>query len=194
MNKPVIAGVAIAALGIIVAVAIAAKYGVANMGNQPQYAQVVDVQPISKTTTSSHPHQVCRDETVTHQEPYKDQHQIGGAVVGGVVGGLLGNQIGGGKGNTLATLGGAAAGAFAGHEIQKKHQEDNATYTTVENRCHTVADKTSSTKTVGYDVTYTYNGVQQHVRMDHDPGVGTKLPVSQGVVVATGDNGTTSQQ
>jgi len=178
MNKPVIAGVAIAALGIIAAVAIAAKYGVANVGGGPEYAQVVSVQPVKETTRT--PHEVCGDETVVHREPYKDQHQIGGAVVGGVIGGLLGNQIGGGKGKTLATVGGAAAGAFAGHEIQKQHQENNATYTTVEHRCHTVTSQTS--RTVAYDVTYEYNGQQQHVRMDHDPG--TRVRVSNGVVIA----------
>jgi uncharacterized protein YcfJ len=41
---------------------------------------------------------------------------IGGAVVGG----LLGHQVGGGTGKTLATVGGAAAGAYAGNEVQKQ--------------------------------------------------------------------------
>ena len=206
MNKPVIAGVAIAALGIIAAVAISAHYVVANGDNAPmqatapaasiaasptaadaqpepsapsqQFAQVVAVQPITKTSTSENPRQVCEDVQVVHQEPYKDKNQVGGAVVGGVVGGLLGHQVGGGKGKTLATVGGAAAGAFAGHEIQKQHQKNNATYTTTENRCHTVVDKSSKTHTVGYDVTYLFNGQPRHTRMDRNPGVGTGLPVN----------------
>ncbi len=178
MNKPIIAGVAIAALGIIAAVAIAAKYGVANIGGGPQYAQVVSVEPVKETTST--PQQVCGDETVVHNEPYKDRHQIGGAVAGALIGGLVGHQIGGGRGKDLATVGGAVAGGFAGHEIQKEHQEDNATYTTVEHRCHTVTSQTS--RTVAYDVTYEYNGQQLHVRMDHDPG--TRVQVSNGVVVA----------
>ena len=37
-----------------------------------------------------------------------------------MVGGLLGHQVGGGTGKTLATVGGAAAGAYAGNEVQKK--------------------------------------------------------------------------
>lgn len=178
MNKPVIAGVAIAALGIIVAVAIAAKYGVANIGGGPQYAQVVSVHPVKNTT--SMPHEVCGDEAVTHQEPYRDQHQIGGSAIGAVAGALIGHQIGGGKGKDLATIAGAVGGGVAGHEIQKHHQENNPTYTTVEHRCHRVTSHTS--KTVGYDVTYEYNGQQQHVRMDHDPG--SRVQVSNGVVVA----------
>jgi outer membrane lipoprotein SlyB len=42
-----------------------------------------------------------------------------GAVAGGVVGGLLGNQIGGGSGQKIATVAGAAGGAYAGHQIEK---------------------------------------------------------------------------
>ncbi len=150
----------------------------------PQFAQVVAVQPITESATTSKPRQVCRDEQVSVPEPYKDKHQIGGAVVGGLVGALAGNQVGGGKGKTLATVAGAAGGAFAGHEIQKNHQENNATRTETRNVCHTVTDKTTSSKTVGYDVTYTLNGQAGHVRMNHNPGVGTGLPVRNGVVVA----------
>lgn len=155
----------------------------------PQFAQVVAVQPITQSSTTSKPRQVCRDEQVSVPEPYKDKHQIGGAVVGGLAGGLLGNQVGGGKGKTLATLAGAAGGALAGHEIQKNHQENNATRTETRNVCHTVTDKTTSTKTVGYDVTYTLNGQSGHVRMDRNPGVGTGLPVRDGVVVANDQQG-----
>lgn len=42
-----------------------------------------------------------------------------GAVAGGVVGGLLGNQVGGGSGQKIATVAGAAGGAYAGHQIEK---------------------------------------------------------------------------
>ena len=151
----------------------------------PQFAQVVAVQPITKSVTTSKPRRVCRDEQVAVPETYKDKNQIGGAVVGGLVGALAGHQIGGGKGKTLATVGGAAAGAFAGHEIQKRHQENNASRMETRNVCHTVTDKSTSSKTVGYDVTYTLNGQAGHIRMDHNPGVGTGLPVHDGVVVAS---------
>jgi len=35
-----------------------------------------------------------------------------------VVGGLLGHQVGGGRGNTVATIGGAVAGAMAGNAVE----------------------------------------------------------------------------
>ena len=34
-------------------------------------------------------------------------------------GGVLGHQIGSGRGNTVATIAGAGAGAYAGHQIEK---------------------------------------------------------------------------
>lgn len=105
----------------------------------PQFAQVVAVQPITQSSTTSKPRQVCRDEQVSVPEPYKDKHQIGGAVVGGLAGGLLGNQVGGGKGKTLATVGGAVAGGYVGNKVQKNAQ-DKKTYYTTERRCRTVYD------------------------------------------------------
>ena len=43
-----------------------------------------------------------------------------GMVAGGVVGGVIGHQIGGGRGNTVATIAGAAGGAYVGNEVEKK--------------------------------------------------------------------------
>ena len=40
----------------------------------------------------------------------------GGAAVGAIGGALVGSLIGGGTGNTLATVGGAAAGGYAGSQ------------------------------------------------------------------------------
>lgn len=42
-----------------------------------------------------------------------------GAVAGGVIGGVLGNQVGGGSGRKIATVAGAAGGAYAGHQAEK---------------------------------------------------------------------------
>lgn len=42
-----------------------------------------------------------------------------GVIACGVLGCLLGNQIGSGRGNTAATILGAAGGAYAGHQVEK---------------------------------------------------------------------------
>ena len=42
-----------------------------------------------------------------------------GAIGGAVVGGVLGNQVGDGSGRRIATVAGAAGGAYAGHQVEK---------------------------------------------------------------------------
>jgi outer membrane lipoprotein SlyB len=49
-----------------------------------------------------------------------------GTIAGAVVGGILGNQVGGGSGNTAATVIGAAGGAYAGHQLEKRNQSQPA--------------------------------------------------------------------
>ncbi len=46
-----------------------------------------------------------------------------GLVAGGVLGGVLGHQVGSGRGKDLATVAGAAGGAYAGNEAEKKIKE-----------------------------------------------------------------------
>ncbi|HUR89357.1 MAG TPA: glycine zipper 2TM domain-containing protein [Ramlibacter sp.] len=46
-----------------------------------------------------------------------------GMAVGGVLGGVVGNQIGHGSGRGAATVLGAAGGAYAGHEIERKGRQ-----------------------------------------------------------------------
>jgi outer membrane lipoprotein SlyB len=65
-----------------------------------------------------------------------------GTIAGGVLGGVLGHQIGGGRGNTAATILGAAGGAYAGNQVEKninkpvmrydvKVAMDNGSYKTI---------------------------------------------------------------
>jgi uncharacterized protein YcfJ len=89
----------------------------------------------STSTTPKKTHTVCEDVTV--QDQPSDKHQIAGMAIGGVAGGLLGNQIGGGKGKTIATVAGAAGGAYAGKKVQENQQAKN---THVERRCREVSD------------------------------------------------------
>ncbi|WP_296445219.1 glycine zipper 2TM domain-containing protein [Rhodoferax sp. UBA5149] len=51
-----------------------------------------------------------------------------GTIAGAVVGGIVGNQVGGGTGNTAATVIGAAGGAYAGHELEKRNQQPSDAY------------------------------------------------------------------
>ncbi|NII09633.1 glycine zipper 2TM domain-containing protein [Oleiagrimonas sp. C23AA] len=165
-----------------VGLAVVTAGGLAGCNNNasaegPQYADVVSATPIKKTV--NHPRKECHNETVTRHKPVKDKHQIAGTAIGAVVGGLVGNQVGGGNGKKLATVAGAVGGGYAGKKIQENHQE-NATYTTTEQKCATVNN--TSTKVVGYNVTYKYKGQTHTTRMDHDPG--SRVKVSEGLSVS----------
>jgi outer membrane lipoprotein SlyB len=61
--------------------------------------------------------------TVIRIDPVEraEQPSGAGAVVGGLLGAVVGHQFGGGSGRTLATVGGAVGGAFAGNAIEKQH-------------------------------------------------------------------------
>ena len=184
MNKSLGTGLTI---GAVLAVGATAFAGLKMMHKDPEYAEVVKVTPLTKTIRT--PRQDCHDETVTHQAPVKDQHQVIGTVAGAVIGGVLGHQIGGGTGREIATVAGAAGGGYAGNRIQKNLQ-DKDTYTTNEQKCATVYD--SSQKHTGYEVRYRLNGQESTVKMDHDPG--ERIPVRDGQLVldnsgATGQTG-----
>lgn len=173
MANSTLIGAAAGALAVT-ALGTLASYQIAN--REPQFAEVIDVQPVTETIRV--PREECRDEVVTHTTPPKDRHQVVGTVAGAVVGGLVGSQIGGGSGKKVATVAGAVAGGYAGNKIQEKMQAGN-TYTTTERRCSTVTDLQE--KVVGYDVTYRLDDRQAIVRTRRAPG--PRIPVRDGQLV-----------
>lgn len=86
-----------------------------------------------------------------------------GMIAGGLAGALLGHQVGGGSGKQIATVAGAAGGAFAGNEIEKRMKT-----------------------TKHYEViTRLENGGTQAIPYETDPGykVGDKVRVENGTLV-----------
>lgn len=89
-------------------------------------ASVLSVASLAAQAAPSHHHaraSACRQcgtvvSTHTYQRPAAHGSGLGIAT-GAVVGGLLGNQVGGGNGRTLATVGGAVGGGYAGNVIEK---------------------------------------------------------------------------
>ena len=173
MNKSLWMG---ATAGVALAVGAGAVAGLKIMNRAPQYADVVQVTPLTRTIRT--PKQSCHDESVVHQRPSRDSHQIFGTVTGAVVGGLLGHYVGGGTGRDIATAAGAAAGGYAGNRIENKIQRGN-TYTTTEHKCATVYER--SVKQEGYEVRYRVGDKEGTVRMDHDPG--QRIPLDHGQLV-----------
>jgi uncharacterized protein YcfJ len=161
VNKSTLIGAVLAGAGVL-SLGVAAGY---QKLKGPQYAEVLSVEPVKRTTST--PAEQCKDVQITHRKPVKDENRIAGTVIGGVVGGVLGHQFGRGNGNAVATVAGAAGGAYAGNQVQKNVQEKD-TYTATERRCTTF--NRLSVKVVGYDVKYLMNGKVSTVRMDHKPG------------------------
>lgn len=98
------------------------------------------------------PAAVCTDcaKVIAVRMSEKDgEGSAGGMIVGGVAGALLGRQVGKGTGKDLATIAGAAGGAYAGHKIEGKM-----------NKVRTW------TVTVRFD-----NGDERAFNFDHDPGM-----------------------
>jgi len=181
MNKSLVIGLTVGAAAAAGAGAVA---GLKVMSGGPQYADVVQVTPLTRTVRT--PKRDCHDDTVVHQRPARDKHQIFGTVAGAVVGGLLGHYVGGGTGRDIATAAGAAAGGYAGNRIENKVQRGN-TYTTTEQKCATVYGH--SIEREGYEVRYRIGDKEGTVRMDHDPG--QRIPLQHGQVVL-GDGSQTS--
>ena len=175
MNKSLVTGLVIGA-AVVTAGAAVANFDLLNRDSK--YAEVLDVDPVSKTIKT--PREECSDQVVTRTKPVKDEHRVAGSVIGAVVGGVLGSQVGSGDGRKVATAAGAAAGGYAGNQVQQRVQEGN-TYSTTETQCRTVYD--SSEKVIGYDVKYRLRGATNVVRMDHDPG--KRIPIENGELVVS---------
>lgn len=79
-----------------------------------------------------------------------------GVIGGGVAGALIGSQIGSGRGKTLATVAGAAGGAYAGNKIEEHVKSSQ--YWSVRVRMD--------------------GGGERTVTFDHDPGLREGDPVS----------------
>lgn len=184
MNKGLLVGIIVGAVGVTAAGSVASLH---YLDQQPQFAEVVSSKAVMEDYTV--PVEECKTVQVQVQKPVKDEHQISGTVIGAVVGGVLGNQVGGGNGKKVATVVGAAAGGYTGKQVQKELQT-----TDVENqaqkKCSTVQKKQS--KLVGYDVRYLHDGKLKTVRLTEKPGEQLLIQNNQVLPVAVAST-TTNQ-
>jgi outer membrane lipoprotein SlyB len=89
--------------------------------------------------------------TVTDVRVIKKEGEASGAgaIIGGVAGGVLGHQVGSGRGKDVATVAGAAGGAYAGHQIEK-NQKSTTSYQV------TVKMESGATRTFSYGAPTAY--------------------------------------
>jgi outer membrane lipoprotein SlyB len=91
---------------------------------------------LSQAAPAHHPRaadaqcQNCGTVVSTHSYQRAAERGSGvGAVGGALLGGILGHQVGSGRGQTLATVAGAAGGAYAGNHVERNMHA--TTYTDV---------------------------------------------------------------
>jgi outer membrane lipoprotein SlyB len=120
------AGLAGAALFVS---AQAQDYRYQNSGDPPRQTiqQQPQGQPVQQYQQPLQPYQqqsgaLCNycgtvDAVRTFEKP--GEASGAGMVAGGLIGGLIGHQVGQGRGNTAATIVGAAGGAYAGHQVER---------------------------------------------------------------------------
>jgi len=132
---------------------------------EPVYGNVLASTPVTETVNTTE--RVCEDRTVQKRA----RERFGtkdGTIIGAVVGGLVGSQFGGGSGRTLATIGGAVGGGFAGRAIDRRHVGGRV-YTSSERVCRN--EPTTENKIIGYDIRYrTADGQILTRREESDPG------------------------
>ena len=114
------------------------------------------------------------------QQPVQQaqQRSAGGAIIGGIAGALLGNQVGGGSGRAAATAAGAIGGALVGDRVDNdgRPQGQVVTQEQAVRQCRNVDAYES--RTVGYDVTYDYQGRNYTSVMQRDPGNRVRLRIN----------------
>ena len=96
----------------------------------------------------------------------QSQYSIPGAVIGAVIGGILGHQVGSGRGNDVATIGGAIAGGAIGANVGRIGGGQQAQTRDVQ-RCENV---NSQPRPNYWDVTYDFRGQEHRIQMTTRPG------------------------
>jgi uncharacterized protein YcfJ len=110
---------------------------------------------------------------VEHEQASADHNQgnIVGGLAGAVIGGILGHQVGSGRGNDLATVGGAVAGGAIGMNIARDHQ-GQPTYTKDVQHCRAVP---SHAEAEYWDVTYSFRGREHEMQTATRPGATVRV-------------------
>lgn len=145
------------------------------------YATVVGSEAIRETSSTSTPHEVCKDVVVQERLAERDGN-VGGTVAGALIGGLVGNQFGSGGGRKLATAAGAVAGGAMGNRVDRNHVGGRVVDRT-ERQCHTENSTAQSSRVTGYNVTYrNEDGSTGTMRMDSKPGERIEMGNADSVV------------
>jgi uncharacterized protein YcfJ len=132
--------------------------------------RVYDANVTSVHAVVGPPEQRC---WVEHGQVSDDRTQgnILGGLAGAVIGGILGHQVGGGRGNDLATAGGAVAGGLVGMNIARD-PSGRPSFNRDVQRCREVP---SHAEPEYWDVTYSFRGREHEMQTATRPGDTVKV-------------------
>jgi uncharacterized protein YcfJ len=140
---------------------------------------VISSTPIYRIVETTTPRRECWEEEVARTERRSRNDSATPEILGAVLGGALGNAVGHSKRNRqVGTVVGAVLGGSIAHDISTNRRGDEVVYMDTVERCRTVSATHQEEKLVGYDVRYSYNGFEQMVRMDRDPGDTVRVRVN----------------
>jgi uncharacterized protein YcfJ len=107
------------AIGLIAAgiIAVGASAAIGSYMTQQSMRADADIPPPAQHAATHGPAGQHYAAAQPPAQPACNDHNIVGTVAGGVAGGVLGSMIGHGTGKTVATIGGAGAGALVGNEV-----------------------------------------------------------------------------
>ena len=143
--------------------------------SQYDYAQVLQVRPVTEIVQIQEERQVCREEPVQH---HVAEHRSPVPVIfGSILGGVIGSHFGGGHGKTLATIAGATIGGAVARDAQV-NSDHSQHYTTLEQRCYLETNWHNEERVVAWDVDWAYHGKTYHSRMNEHPGDRIRVRVS----------------
>lgn len=111
--------IGVAAIVVLASVGIAGAYFANNSSGSDDAVTKTTTTTTVKTSNGDMPWKGKPGSAVgqqVQQLPKCNDNNILGMATGAVLGGVLGNQVGGGSGKTVATIGGAAGGAYLGQQ------------------------------------------------------------------------------
>ena len=143
-------------------------------------ADVISSTPIYRVIEIESPQQECWEEEVVRQDLRRDRDRSATpGILGMIVGGALGNAVGNNSSSRkVGTVVGAILGGSVARDVSRANDARNSrVYVETEERCRTVYNTRQQEKLVGYDVSYSYNGIERTVRMSDDPGSTVRVRV-----------------
>ena len=148
---------------------------IAHAGNY-EYAEVTQVDAITRIVTTKIPHESCWNEEVQVRSRHNNVSktpQLLGALIGGGIGNALGHHSSNQK---VGAVVGAVLGASVASDMNRT-QSTSSYRTVTERRCETDYKVEEKEKVVGYRVSYAYGDKIYQTRRSSHPGDKLKIIV-----------------